>query len=156
MERIKNTQMTCVFMDRRTIGEHIGDSLRSQLFRDSYGDSYQVNGYQTEDRDGNRKEIYLSVKYRGDARDGTRVLPSRIPLDEALTHRKYSPSESKPVSDLRLSVRARKAMSRLNVRDLGDLVDLTEADLSAIKGVGQVTLRQIKKMLNEQGLSLKP
>ena len=40
---------------------------------------------------------------------------------------------AKPVCDLNLSVRARKALQLLNIQSLGDLISHTEAELMGVK-----------------------
>jgi DNA-directed RNA polymerase subunit alpha len=60
-----------------------------------------------------------------------------------------------PVGDLDLSVRARKALSLLNINTVGDLVSRTEAELLGIKNFGSTSLEEIKEKLAEQGLSLR-
>ncbi len=62
---------------------------------------------------------------------------------------------SKPVDDLRLSVRARKCLQRLNIRTIGDLTRRTEAELLGCKNFGVTSLNEIKKAINGLGLSLR-
>jgi DNA-directed RNA polymerase subunit alpha len=62
---------------------------------------------------------------------------------------------AKPVSDLALSVRARKAIQLLNVQTLGDLASHTEAELMGIKNFGATSLKEVKERLQECGLSLR-
>ncbi len=62
---------------------------------------------------------------------------------------------AKPVSDLNLSVRARKALQLLNIQSLGDLVSHTEAELMGVKNFGQTSLVEVKQKLHEFGLSLR-
>ena len=59
------------------------------------------------------------------------------------------------VAELDLSVRARKALSLLGIRTIGDLVARTEAELLGIKNFGQTSLNEIKEKLAEHGLSLR-
>jgi len=61
----------------------------------------------------------------------------------------------KPVADLDLSVRSRRALDTLGVRALGDLANLTEQQLLACKNFGQTSLMEIKKKLETYGLALK-
>jgi DNA-directed RNA polymerase subunit alpha len=63
---------------------------------------------------------------------------------------------SKPVTELELSVRARRCLQRLNVVTLGELVQLTEADLLATRNFGVTSLNEVKGRLAEFGLSLAP
>lgn len=61
---------------------------------------------------------------------------------------------SKPVSELELSVRARRCLQRLNVQTLGDLVQFSEADLLATRNFGETSLSEVKTRLAEHGLQL--
>ena len=62
---------------------------------------------------------------------------------------------AKPITDLELSVRARKCMQRLNIETIGDLCEKTEADLLATKNFGQTSLNEVKIKLTEANLGLK-
>lgn len=61
----------------------------------------------------------------------------------------------KPVSDLALSVRARKALQLLNIQSLGDLASHTEAELMGVKNFGATSLMEVKERLAENGLALR-
>ncbi len=60
-----------------------------------------------------------------------------------------------PVDELDLSMRARKALSLLNIQTIGDLVSYTEAELLGIKNFGMTSLDEVKEKLTERGLSLR-
>lgn len=62
---------------------------------------------------------------------------------------------NKPVSDLQLSVRARKALQLLNIHTLGDLCSHTEAELMGVKNFGATSLSEVKTRLTEFGLALR-
>jgi DNA-directed RNA polymerase subunit alpha len=59
-----------------------------------------------------------------------------------------------PVTDFDLSVRARTALKKMNIRTLGDLLRITEAELMSYKNFGETSLAEIKKMLTAKGLRL--
>jgi DNA-directed RNA polymerase subunit alpha len=61
----------------------------------------------------------------------------------------------KPVGELDLSVRSRRALETLGIRTLGDLTNLSEPQLLACKNFGQTSLMEIKKKLETYGLALK-
>ena len=61
----------------------------------------------------------------------------------------------KSVDDLELSVRARKALHRLNIRTVSDLTERTEAELLGCKNFGVTSLNEIKKAITNLGLSLR-
>ena len=59
-----------------------------------------------------------------------------------------------PVTDFELSVRARTCLKKMNIRTLGDLLRITEAELMSYKNFGETSLTEIKKMLAARGLKL--
>ena len=59
-----------------------------------------------------------------------------------------------PVTDFELSVRARTCLKKMNIRTLGDLLRITEAELMSYKNFGESSLEEIKKMLNARNLRL--
>ncbi|MBX3385950.1 MAG: tetratricopeptide repeat protein [Phycisphaeraceae bacterium] len=61
----------------------------------------------------------------------------------------------KPVSEMNLSVRARKALQLLNIQTLGDLMSHTEAELMGVKNFGATSLNEVKEKLVEFGLALR-
>jgi DNA-directed RNA polymerase subunit alpha len=62
---------------------------------------------------------------------------------------------NKPVSDLNLSVRARKCMNRLGINSLGDLVQRTADELLESKNFGMTSLSEVREKLVHLGLSLR-
>jgi DNA-directed RNA polymerase subunit alpha len=62
---------------------------------------------------------------------------------------------NRPVSELQLSVRARKALQLLNIQTLGDLCSHTEAELMGVKNFGATSLKEVTDKLAELGLSLR-
>lgn len=62
---------------------------------------------------------------------------------------------NKPVSELELSVRSRKALQRLNINTLGELAMRTEDELLGCKNFGATSLNEIKQQLASFGLSLR-
>lgn len=59
-----------------------------------------------------------------------------------------------PVTDFELSVRSRNCLKKMNIHTLGDLLRTTEEDLLGYKNFGETSLREIKAMLAQKGLSL--
>jgi len=62
---------------------------------------------------------------------------------------------NKPVSELNLSVRARKCMNRLGINTLGDLVQRTADELLESKNFGQTSLAEVRDKLGQYGLTLR-
>jgi DNA-directed RNA polymerase subunit alpha len=59
-----------------------------------------------------------------------------------------------PISDFELSVRSRNCLRKMNIRTLGDLLNITEAELLSYKNFGETSLREIKAILETKGLRL--
>jgi len=62
---------------------------------------------------------------------------------------------NKPVTDLNLSVRARKCMNRLGINSLGDLIQRTADELLESKNFGMTSLSEVREKLQQYGLSLR-
>ena len=61
----------------------------------------------------------------------------------------------KPISDLNLSVRARKCMNRLGINTLGDLVQRSADELLESKNFGMTSLNEVREKLGQFSLSLR-
>jgi DNA-directed RNA polymerase subunit alpha len=59
-----------------------------------------------------------------------------------------------PVTDFELSVRARNCLKKMQIRTLGDLLRISEAELLSYKNFGETSLGEIKTMLASKGLRL--
>jgi DNA-directed RNA polymerase subunit alpha len=59
-----------------------------------------------------------------------------------------------PVTDFELSVRARNCLKKMNIRCLGDLVNISEPELLSYKNFGETSLKEIKEMLAAKNLRL--
>ena len=62
---------------------------------------------------------------------------------------------AKPISDLNLSVRARKCMSKLSIQTVGELIIHTGDELLECKNFGVTSLNEVREKLTELGLKLK-
>ncbi len=62
---------------------------------------------------------------------------------------------SKPVSELNLSVRARKCMNRLNLSNLGELILRSADELMEAKNFGVTSLKEVQESLTRLGLKLR-
>ena len=62
---------------------------------------------------------------------------------------------NKPVSDLNLSVRARKCMNRLGINSLGDLIQRSADELLESKNFGMTSLNEVREKLAQYGLTLR-
>ncbi len=59
-----------------------------------------------------------------------------------------------PVTDFELSVRSRNCLKSMSLNTLGDLLKVTEHDLLGYKNFGETSLREIKAILAQKGLTL--
>ncbi len=59
-----------------------------------------------------------------------------------------------PISDFELSVRSRNCLRQMNIRSLGDLLKVSEAELLSYKNFGETSLNEIKALLNQKGLRM--
>jgi DNA-directed RNA polymerase subunit alpha len=62
---------------------------------------------------------------------------------------------NKPISDLNLSVRARKCMARLNIATLGELIRHTGDELLECKNFGVTSLNEVREKLQAYSLKLR-
>ena len=61
----------------------------------------------------------------------------------------------KSVSELNLSVRARKCMNRLNITTIGELVSRSQDELMEAKNFGVTSLTEVKEKLTGMNLKLR-
>ncbi|MCF7972363.1 MAG: tetratricopeptide repeat protein [Phycisphaerae bacterium] len=59
-----------------------------------------------------------------------------------------------PISDFELSVRSRNCLKKMSILTLGDLLNISEAELLSYKNFGETSLREIKAILDTKGLGL--
>jgi DNA-directed RNA polymerase subunit alpha len=62
---------------------------------------------------------------------------------------------NKPVTDLNLSVRARKCMNRLGINTVGELIQRTADELLESKNFGITSLNEVRERLAQLGLTLR-
>jgi DNA-directed RNA polymerase subunit alpha len=60
-----------------------------------------------------------------------------------------------PITELNLSVRARKCTTKLGINTIGDLVRRTAEDLLECKNFGVTSLNEVREKLSEKGLKLR-
>jgi DNA-directed RNA polymerase subunit alpha len=61
---------------------------------------------------------------------------------------------SLPIQELELSVRANNCLESAKIETVGQLVQMTDADLLKIRSFGKTSLREIKRKITDIGLSL--
>lgn len=76
------------------------------------------------------------------------------PIFDRLKQLKRSELYLIPLSTLPFGTRAHWAFKKLDVRTIGDLVQIREVDFLKLQNVGHTTLGQIRRVLQEFGLTL--
>ncbi|HUU11387.1 MAG TPA: DNA-directed RNA polymerase subunit alpha C-terminal domain-containing protein [Phycisphaerae bacterium] len=97
------------------------------------------------------KNLSLGMTVEG---QGQRLIPSPAASLVMPSVAARSSGDAVAVADLELSARSRKALERLGIATLGDLMNLTEEKLLACKNFGETSLNEIKQVLNRYGLAL--
>lgn len=86
-------------------------------------------------------------------------LASEKHVQETVEIETLSPDEqatlARPVSDLNLSVRARKCMNRLGIQTIGELVRRTADELLECKNFGVTSLKEIREKLTVYNIKLR-
>jgi len=77
------------------------------------------------------------------------VLPQESPAETQLNENLL-----RSVDELDLSVRAENCLQAANIKSIGDLVMKTEAEMLRTKNFGRKSLKEIKELLAEMGLTL--
>jgi DNA-directed RNA polymerase subunit alpha len=78
--------------------------------------------------------------------------PIEEPVSEA--QEKLNENLDKSVEELELSVRSANCLQNANIRYIGELVQRTEAEMLKTKNFGRKSLKEIKEILAEMGLTL--
>ncbi len=133
-------------MNIRTLGDLTRVSEQALLSSKNFGET-SLNEI---------KEILSSKGLRlGQALEEGSHFERRFPAPQQQLSEQEQAILNKPVSDLNLSVRARKCMNRLNINSLGDLVRHTADDLLESKNFGMTSLNEVREKLRQCGLSLR-
>jgi len=67
---------------------------------------------------------------------------------------RFNDNLMRSVEELELSVRSANCLANANIRHIGDLVQRTESEMLKTKNFGRKSLKEIKEILGEMGLSL--
>jgi DNA-directed RNA polymerase subunit alpha len=83
----------------------------------------------------------------------------RKPSEPAIDTSHMSPDEQalldRPISELNLSVRARKCMARLQLNTIGELIRKTGDEMLECKNFGVTSLNEVREKLADLGLKLR-
>jgi len=101
-----------------------------------------------------RKHINPFVQYFGLGEEtvAEKITPEEV--SEEVVDEDLIKKLDMPIQELELSVRASNCLESVKVDTVGQLVEMTEADLLKIRSFGKTTLREVKRKLSDIGLSL--
>ncbi len=77
-----------------------------------------------------------------------------VVMETPVQETKLNENLFRSVDELELSVRSANCLQQANIRTIGDLVQKTEAEMLKTKNFGRKSLKEIKEILAEMGLSL--
>ncbi|MEK7412594.1 MAG: DNA-directed RNA polymerase subunit alpha [Planctomycetota bacterium] len=97
-----------------------------------------------------RKHLNPFVKYFEIGRDLDTTSANDLSIEGDAEH---SAMLAKPINSLDLSVKAENSLRAANIRTVADLVQLDESEIGAIRNLGKIATKEIKKKLADRGLS---
>ncbi|MHB8418698.1 MAG: DNA-directed RNA polymerase subunit alpha [Myxococcales bacterium] len=77
-----------------------------------------------------------------------------LPVASPILDEKLNENLFRSVDELELSVRSANCLQNANIKTIGDLVQRSEAEMLKTKNFGRKSLKEIKEILAEMGLSL--
>jgi DNA-directed RNA polymerase subunit alpha len=136
-------------MNIRTLGDLTRTTEIALLASKNFGETSLAEIKEMMASKGVRLGMALEGNERGAVTQDHRVeQPQEVPPEiQALLN--------KPISELSLSVRARKCMSKLNVQVVGDLAKRSGDELLECKNFGVTSLNEVRDKLSTLGLKLK-
>jgi len=101
-----------------------------------------------------RKHINAFIQYFevGEETIGDQITEEMV--SEEAVDEELAAKLNTPIAELELSVRAANCLDSVKMEKVGQLVEMTEADLLKIRSFGKTSLREIKRKLADMGLSL--
>jgi DNA-directed RNA polymerase subunit alpha len=101
-----------------------------------------------------RKHLNAFVQYfePGDNLDAE--LPDNSTVATPQMNEELQNKLNQPIGTMDLSVRASNCLESAKIHTIGDLVKMTEGDLLKVRSFGKTSLREVKRKLQDLGLSL--
>ncbi len=102
-----------------------------------------------------RKHLNAFVQYfePGEAIDAPPATSSSAPVSAAMSE-ELAEKLARPIASLELSVRASNCLESAKIHTVGELIKLTEDDLLKVRSFGKTSLREVKRKLQDLGVSL--
>jgi DNA-directed RNA polymerase subunit alpha len=154
-------------VEDKDIGEIVVDAIFSPVVTVSYKVEQTRVGRRTD-----YDQLLMDVKTDGTisplqaVQQAAQILHSQFeqvfdPVEPEVTEEKpkLSPEEAETlrltVEELDLPTRIANALRRGGYKNVGDLVEATEADVSKVKNIGEKSINLIQEALNQKGVGLK-
>ena len=101
-----------------------------------------------------RKHLNAFVQYFEPGENLDAELPERSEVATPAMNEELTAKLNQPISTLDLSVRASNCLESAKIHTVGDLTKMTETDLLKVRSFGKTSLREVKRKLQDIGLSL--
>jgi len=101
-----------------------------------------------------RKHLNAFVQYFEPGESLDAELPEPEAPVQAQVNEETTAKLNMPISSLDLSVRASNCLESARIHTVGELVKLSENDLLKVRSFGKTSLREVKRKLQDLGLSL--
>jgi DNA-directed RNA polymerase subunit alpha len=134
-------------MNIRTLGDLTRTTEAALLASKNFGETSLQEIKEMMTSKGLRLGMALEAGERGAAG------PIHEPVEELTQEEKAL--LARPISDLNLSVRARKCMTKLGIQTVGELIVHTGDELMECKNFGVTSLNEVREKLSDLGLKLK-
>ncbi|MFO0958103.1 MAG: DNA-directed RNA polymerase subunit alpha C-terminal domain-containing protein [Isosphaeraceae bacterium] len=136
-------------MNIRTLGDLTRTTEATLLASKNFGETSLSEIKEMMTAKGLRLGMALEAAERGHA-PGMRMPEPQVELSQ-----EERAQLAKPITDLNLSVRARKCMTKLAIQSVGELISRSGDELLECKNFGVTSLNEVRERLNEMGLKLK-
>ena len=101
-----------------------------------------------------RKHLNAFVQYFEPGENLDAELPEREEVATPQMNEELQGKLNQPISTMDLSVRASNCLESAKIHTVGDLAKMTESDLLKVRSFGKTSLREVKRKLQDIGLSL--
>ncbi len=101
-----------------------------------------------------RKHLNAFVQYFEPGENLDAELPEREEVATPQMNEELQGKLNQPISTMDLSVRASNCLESAKIHTVGDLAKMTESDLLKVRSFGKTSLREVKRKLQDLGLSL--
>lgn len=123
------------------------------LVTDEEVDAYRINIKEQEEKRQWYQRLYPEIE--AEVLQKAAQNPSLLPRVEELKQKYKTEYDSRPIEELELSVRAANCLGNADIKTVGELCQRSERELLITKNFGRKSLKEIKEILAEMGLSLR-